>query len=145
MRTGCRWRILFATRERARKISKASPLVLATRNCLMNEPKLVRLDLVNLEQRRNALALECTYQIDVLMLLANLADELESESQRSAVRSLTIRSRELTAILMGVLRGADASVGDWELRVFGSLQGSPTAPASEVGGTSRTPSNFEPF
>jgi len=111
----------------------------------MNEPKLVRLDLVNLEQRRNALALECTYQIDVLMLLANLADELESESQRSAVRSLTIRSRELTAILMGVLRGADASVGDWELRVFGSLQGSPTAPPSEVGGTSRTASNFEPF
>lgn len=111
----------------------------------MNEPRVVRLDLVNIQQRRDALALECTYQIDVLMLLANLADELESESQRSAVRSLTIRTRELTAILTGILRGSDEGIGDWELRVFGSLQGSPTAPASEVAGPSRTATNFEPF
>jgi hypothetical protein len=79
------------------------------------------------------------------MLLANLADELDSESQRSAFRSLTIRTRELTSILMNVLRGSDEGIGDWELRVFGSLQGSPTPPSSDLVRPPQTSINFEPL
>ena len=54
--------------------------------------------MVILKQPDNALALECAYQIDVLMLLAKLADHLYSESQRAAVSSLSIRSRGMTRI-----------------------------------------------
>ena len=112
----------------------------------MSEASAVAIDMVNLEQRRDALALECTYQIDVLMLLANRADELDAESQRAALRSLTIRARGLTAILMSVLGGEpDAGVGDWELRVFGSLQGSVTAAASGLVSPPQTQASFEPI
>lgn len=110
-----------------------------------SERKVVQLDVVNLQQRRDALALECSYQIDVLMLLANHADELDGETQRSAMRSLTIRTRELSAILMSLLRGAGEGIGDWELRVFGSMQGSPTAPASDMVQPPRIHANFEPI
>ena len=109
-----------------------------------SERKVSPLDLVNLEQRRNAVALECTYQINVLMLLANIADEFDGESQRSAVRSLTIRTRELTAILMNILRGDCDEVGDWEMRVFGSLQGSTQPQASDAARPIRAHTNFEP-
>jgi hypothetical protein len=104
------------------------------------------MDLVNTEQRRAALALECTYQIDVLMLLANRADELDGESQRAALRSLTIRARALTSILISILAGdPDTGIGDWELRVFGSLQGSATAPASALVSPLRAETSFEPL
>jgi len=110
----------------------------------IGERKVVPLDLLSLKQRRDALALECSYQIDVLMRLANMADDLDSESQRAAVRSLSIRTRELTAILLSILHG-DKGIGEWELRVFGSLQGSPTAPASDLVHPSPPEVNFEPI
>jgi hypothetical protein len=112
----------------------------------MNDRSIGAMDMLNLEQRRDALALECTYQIDVLMLLANRADELDAESQRAALRSLTIRARGLTAILMSILGGEpDTGVGDWELRVFGSLQGSATTAMPDLISAPRMEASFEPI
>jgi hypothetical protein len=97
----------------------------------------------NLKQRRDALKLECAYQIDVLMLLTNLADHLDGESQRAAIRSLSIRTRDLTTILLSLLHGEDKGLGEWELRVFGFLQGNPTAPVSVAPQVADT--TFEPI
>ena len=122
-------------------VEKARPAEVSSLAKRRSEPA----DLANLKQRRDALALECAYQIDVLMLLANLADHLDAESQRAAVRSLSIRTRDITGILLSVLHGDDKGLGDWEVRVFGALQGSPTAPAADPVRAPAVVSNFEPI